>query len=350
MYTHPQQRHLQKERPVCISIEGHGDHYEKEKAKEISRVSISDMQELQCAIRHQLHSSSRYQFQSWLTVGSAIVYRCLLGMADKKLQRRHLTTQHTTRPVATPRPPSTTPPRLHIIVQQLMLPELLHRSPEALFFPELNYQRFEYYTDAPKYCTTKAPEYYTTTYHGSSEVFFFPKLYYLHHATSFLKNNVNTFLLYEGLQVLRHEGFRDLTCYTIEVLKYCTTPYVAPAYTTQAAEYYTTQAAEYYTTQAAEYYTTQAAEYYTTQAAEYYTTQAAEYYTTQAAEYYTPKAAANSYYTTKATEYYTTSYAATTYYTEASKDYSVLSYHTIKQTLPQLTTWRFLNARSEISI
>ncbi|EFX86637.1 hypothetical protein DAPPUDRAFT_97789 [Daphnia pulex] len=27
--THPQQRHLQKERPVCISIEGHGDHYVK---------------------------------------------------------------------------------------------------------------------------------------------------------------------------------------------------------------------------------------------------------------------------------------------------------------------------------
>ncbi|EFX72746.1 hypothetical protein DAPPUDRAFT_254022 [Daphnia pulex] len=25
-YTHPRQSHLQKERPVCISIEGHGDH------------------------------------------------------------------------------------------------------------------------------------------------------------------------------------------------------------------------------------------------------------------------------------------------------------------------------------
>jgi hypothetical protein len=55
----------------------------------------------------------------------------------------------------------------------------------------------------------------------------------------------------------------DLTCYIIEVLKYCTTPYVAPVYTTQAPEYYTTQAPEYYTTQAPEYYTTQAPEYYT---------------------------------------------------------------------------------------
>jgi hypothetical protein len=41
---------------------------EKEKAKEISRVSISDMQEFQCAIRHQLHSSSSYQFQSWVDI------------------------------------------------------------------------------------------------------------------------------------------------------------------------------------------------------------------------------------------------------------------------------------------
>jgi hypothetical protein len=72
-----------------------------------------------------------------------MVYQCLLGMADNKSQRRHLTTQHTTRPVATPRPPSTTPPRLHIIVPQLMLSELLHRSPEVLFFPELHYQRFD---------------------------------------------------------------------------------------------------------------------------------------------------------------------------------------------------------------
>jgi hypothetical protein len=40
----------------------------------------------------------------------------------------------------------------------------------------------------------------------SSEVFLFPKLHYLHHAAFFLNNNVNTFSLYEALQVLRHEG------------------------------------------------------------------------------------------------------------------------------------------------
>ncbi len=82
-----------------------------------------------------------------------MVYHCLLGMADNKLQRRHLTTQHTTRPVATPRPPSTTPPRLaphyctttyaawaatpkprSIILPRATLPEVrvLHRCSEVL--------------------------------------------------------------------------------------------------------------------------------------------------------------------------------------------------------------------------
>ncbi|EFX88339.1 hypothetical protein DAPPUDRAFT_96137 [Daphnia pulex] len=76
--THPQQRPLQKERPVCISIEGHVDHYlkrimqwcrgwvrtgsfaslsrsqsskGKEKAKEISRVSISAPCVTNCILR-----------------------------------------------------------------------------------------------------------------------------------------------------------------------------------------------------------------------------------------------------------------------------------------------------------
>jgi hypothetical protein len=113
----------------------------------------------------------------------------------------------------------------------------------------------------------------------------------------------------------------DLTCYSNEVLKYCTTTYVAPAYTTQAPEYYTTQAPEYYTRQAPEYYTTQAPEYYTTQAPEYYTTTYAaqnnyiddpKYYTTRASEHTLPlltlsppaspklrkQYSASSYYTT----------------------------------------------------
>jgi hypothetical protein len=52
-------------------------------------------------------------------------------------------------------------------------------------------------------------------------------------------------LLHWGLQVPHHRGS---TFYPIEAPKYCTTTYVALAYTTQGAEYYTTQGAEYYTT------------------------------------------------------------------------------------------------------
>jgi hypothetical protein len=45
-----------------------------------------------------------------------------------------------------------------------------------------------YYTEALKCYTTKAPKHYTTTYAApmllrrSTEVFFFPKLHYPHHA------------------------------------------------------------------------------------------------------------------------------------------------------------------------
>jgi hypothetical protein len=43
-----------------------------------------------------------------------------------------------------------------LLFLNLCCPELLHRIPAVLFFPELHYQRVDYYTDAPKYYTTKA--------------------------------------------------------------------------------------------------------------------------------------------------------------------------------------------------
>jgi hypothetical protein len=72
--------------------------------------------------------------------------------------------------------------------------------------------------------------------------------------------------------------------------------------------------------------------------------------------FYTTTCASPRYFTTKATEYYTTSYAATTYYIEATKftlcwvTTPLRKPNITPQTLPQLTTWKFLNARSEISI
>ncbi|EFX81626.1 hypothetical protein DAPPUDRAFT_241923 [Daphnia pulex] len=65
-------------------------------------------------------------------IGTPLVFRCLLGMAYTKPQRR-LTNQKqlTVRPVTAPRPSSTTPLRYWCIIPQ-------HNCPS-------------YYTDAPKY-------------------------------------------------------------------------------------------------------------------------------------------------------------------------------------------------------
>jgi hypothetical protein len=133
-----------------------------------------------------------------------------------------------------------------------------------------------YCTEASKCYTTKASDYNTTVYVDPSyyaeapKYFSSPNFHYLHHAASLLNNNVNTFLLYEGLQVLRHKGSwvlnsnlrcsknynnamycsvtsyytEDWTCYTTEVFKYFSTTYVAPAYITKSTDYYTTKALE----------------------------------------------------------------------------------------------------------
>jgi hypothetical protein len=41
--------------------------------------------------------------------------------------------------------------------RNLCCPELLHRIPAVLFFPEVHYQTAEYYTEATKYYITKVP-------------------------------------------------------------------------------------------------------------------------------------------------------------------------------------------------
>ncbi len=75
-------------------------------------------------------------------------------------------------------------------------------------------------------------------------------------------------LLHWGPQVPHH---RRTTFYPIEAPKYCTTTYVAPAYTTQGAEYYTTQGVEYYTKAAVYFNTTYSASEYFTDVSKYYT-------------------------------------------------------------------------------
>jgi hypothetical protein len=66
-------------------------------------------------------------------------------------------------------------PRL--LHQNLWFPELLHRSPEVILFPELQYEDLEYYIVAHKYYTTKEPECYTTTNAASGYHTVAPKYY-----------------------------------------------------------------------------------------------------------------------------------------------------------------------------
>jgi hypothetical protein len=79
--------------------------------------------------------------------------------------------------------------------------------------------------------------------------------------------------------------------YTTKASENYTTTYAAPAYYTEASKYYSapsyyTEAPTYYTTTAAEYYT-EPTKYYTTKVPEYYTTTyAAPTYFTDAPKYY----------------------------------------------------------------
>ncbi|EFX86583.1 hypothetical protein DAPPUDRAFT_236443 [Daphnia pulex] len=300
---------LQKERPVpvCmfIPLEGHGDkshldHYvkrvmqwcrgwDKEKAKEISRVSISDMQELcytkapkyyttkapdyytttYAALSYYTEALKYYSSPSYSTRGfeyytdapkyhttKALEYCTTThGAKDQYYTTTYVapryytkapecyieaTNYYTTKAsdyytatyaaqLITPRLPNTTPPR--------------HRSATPLHIMgkySLTTLRLECYT-------TKAPKYYTTAHVSPSYYTECPKPQVLRLRTTNedAPANYNNAPMYYSVPSYYTE---DLTCYTTEILKYCTTTYVSPANTTKAAEYYTTKVAEYYTT------------------------------------------------------------------------------------------------------
>jgi hypothetical protein len=107
-------------------------------------------------------------------MGRTLVYRCLLGMAETK-PRRRLTIQKqlTQRPVTAPRSTSTTLLRHRSFNHNLRCPESLHWRPEPTLHhsSQVLHRRnrllhnnvccLVYYTDAPNYYITKAPEFYT---------------------------------------------------------------------------------------------------------------------------------------------------------------------------------------------
>ncbi|EFX80811.1 hypothetical protein DAPPUDRAFT_243221 [Daphnia pulex] len=181
-----------------------------------------------------------------------------------------------------------------------------------------------YYTEALKCYSIKAPVYYSTAHVALSYYAECPKYFF----PSYTTEGSSTTSRLPSTTSPRHRSTKTVDYYTEAIIGYYT-EYLT-CHTTEAPKYCTTTyVAPAYTTKAAEYYTTKAAEYYTTKGAEYYTTKAAEYYTTKAAEYYTTKAA--EYYTTKAAEYYTTK--AAEYYTTKGAEYyttKAAEYYTTK--------------------
>ncbi len=82
-------------------------------------------------------------------------------------------------------------------------PELLNNESGNITLPWVTWEP-AYYTEAPKYCTTKAPEYYTTTYAGYAALAYYTKAPHY---------------------------------YNTEELKYHTTTYAAPSYYIDVPKY-----------------------------------------------------------------------------------------------------------------
>jgi hypothetical protein len=110
--------------------------------------------------------------------------------------RLEFTTQQPTLHLATTSKTSSTTPKRPCITQPRTLPSLLHRGTEGLLCSKLlqnrgscyyttkapeyyttTYAAPSFYTEAPKYYTTKAPEYYTTTYAAPTYYTEAPKSY-----------------------------------------------------------------------------------------------------------------------------------------------------------------------------
>ncbi|EFX64497.1 hypothetical protein DAPPUDRAFT_266278 [Daphnia pulex] len=168
-----------------------------------------------------------------------------------------------------------------------------------------------YYTEGHNYYTTKAPD----SYNEAPKYYSVPS-YYTEAPTNYTTK--------------ADEHYTEPPkYYTTKAPEYYTTTYASPSHYTEAPKYYssasyttTTEVAKYYA--APTYYTAAAPSYYVEP--EYYT-EAPVYYTTSHAtpNHYTE---APKYYATKAPEYYTTTYAVPTSYTEALNYYSIPSYYT----------------------
>ncbi|EFX82166.1 hypothetical protein DAPPUDRAFT_241312 [Daphnia pulex] len=251
-----------------------------------------------------------------------------------------------------------------LLHQNFGCPDLLHRSPEVLFFPELQHQSVEYYTVAPKYYTINQPERVTTTYaatvyytearkYNSAPSYFIesPALHHIngrilhrrHHFAIIVSNH--RLWCHAAVRLCIVDGWIDLWCAdspgygeyqstTPPLPYYTTTTFASTGYYTEAVKYYTTKASDYYTKtyvapsyytktpeyniEASNYYTTKSTEYTTKYAAPAYYTKAPHYYIHKTLEYFT-----SVYHGTAPPSYYTTTYGMTSYYTEAPEYYTI---------------------------
>jgi hypothetical protein len=192
-----------------------------------------------------------------------------------------------------------------------------------------------YCTEASKCYTTKASDYNTTVYVDPSyyaeapKNFSSPNFHYLQqNAASLLNNNVNTFLLYEGLQVLRHKGswvlnsnlFQDvpktiimqctvLLPATIPKIELVTPPKFSSTFLQPTLPQLTSRS-QLTTTPRRHWSSTPRRHWYVKPRLQFTTLQPTLLKNTTLI---------SKYYTTKALKYYTITYATTTCYTEAPK-------------------------------
>ncbi|EFX85601.1 hypothetical protein DAPPUDRAFT_237699 [Daphnia pulex] len=259
---------------------------EREKAKEISRVNISDPA---TTAAQYLSSTAFFQFSIMVTMAS--FYRWLSFIAES----------------------TTVAPMSHGYGGYQTATSVPNYTTYATtgYYTEAHkyYNAPAYFTiEAHKYCTTKAPEYYTTSHAAPA-------------STPTLQNTTPP----ENRSTTRLRMLPQLStpAYYTEAPKYSS----APAYYTEALN--TTLYPATYPQLRRPIPT-----YYTVAATSYYVDP--NYYS-EVPVYYTKIYTAPSYYTgapvycnTKESEYYTTTYAFPTYYTEAAKYFTAPSYHTIK--------------------
>jgi hypothetical protein len=131
--------------------------------------------------------------------------------------------------------------------------------PEVFFFPDLLYQRVEYYVEAPKYYITKV-EYYTRAIMGKFYFFFHGNVNQLYSFSncqyaSYLLLHINVQIMLSS-NLWLHAAVRvvtlmsgSITCADFSWLwRVSTTTYSTTGYYTEAPKCYTTKARGYYTT------------------------------------------------------------------------------------------------------